>query len=92
MLWPDLRQAWSVTDASAVTVDDLVTMIGRGKPTDILIVGCGPSFVAPPNGLRAGLRLAGLSLEWMDTGAACRTFNVLLSEERQVAAAMIAVE
>ncbi|PPR68246.1 MAG: hypothetical protein CFH02_01041, partial [Alphaproteobacteria bacterium MarineAlpha3_Bin1] len=41
---------------------------------------------------RAGLREWGIVLEWMDTGAACRTFNVLLSEERACAAALIAVD
>ncbi len=43
-------------------------------------------------GLKDGVRELGLVLEWMDTGAACRTFNVLLAEERAVAAALIAVE
>ncbi|MBI1985608.1 MAG: Mth938-like domain-containing protein, partial [Rhodospirillales bacterium] len=43
-------------------------------------------------GLREDLKQAGLVLEWMDTGAACRTFNVLLAEERACAAALIAVE
>ncbi len=92
MLWPTQREAWSITVASAITVDNIVSMVGRGKLTNILIVGCGLTFVAPPKDLRVGLWAAGLSLEWMDTGAACRTFNVLLSEERQVAAAMISVE
>ena len=39
--------------------------------------------------LRAKLRAAGISLEPMDTGAACRTYNVLVSEDRRVAAALI---
>jgi uncharacterized protein len=38
------------------------------------------------------MREAGIGVEWMDTGAACRTFNVLLLEDREVAAALIAVE
>lgn len=37
-------------------------------------------------------KAAGVALEWMDTGAACRTFNVLLGEERRVVAALIAVD
>jgi uncharacterized protein len=41
--------------------------------------------------LRAAVRARGLALEWMDTGAACRTFNVLLAEGRPVAAALLAV-
>ncbi len=45
----------------------------------------------PPPALRAALRAAGVALEAMDTGAACRTFNVLVAEERRVAAALIAL-
>jgi uncharacterized protein len=59
---------------------------------DLLLLGCGASmtFLAEP--LRAELRAAGIVTECMDTGAACRTFNVLLAEGRRVAAALIAVE
>jgi uncharacterized protein len=42
--------------------------------------------------LRDGLRQAAIAADFMDTGAACRTFNVLLAEDRLVAAALIAVE
>ena len=59
--------------------------------TEILIFGGGATtpFVAPE--LRDALKAAGVIVEPMDTGAACRTFNVLLSEERRVAAALVAV-
>jgi uncharacterized protein len=42
-----------------------------------------------PGTLRGDLRAAGIVLEPMDTGAACRTYNVLVAEGRQVAAALI---
>lgn len=57
-----------------------------------MIVGCGKTFFPPPEAARAVAKAAGVALEWMDTGAACRTFNVLLGEERRVAAALIAVD
>jgi len=63
-----------------------------GEALDVLLVGCGPRFLPPPAGLVRALRESGIGLEWMDTGAACRTFNVLLAEERRVAAALIAVD
>ena len=44
-----------------------------------------------PEALRGLLRAAGIVLEPMDTGAACRTYNVLAAEGRRVAAALIAV-
>lgn len=57
----------------------------------ILLVGCGRSMMPLPRELKAALRAAGITAEPMDTGAACRTYNILLAEERRVAAALIAV-
>jgi uncharacterized protein len=45
-----------------------------------------------PASLRQALRAAGIVTEVMDTGAACRTYNVLLAEGRKVCAAMLAVD
>lgn len=73
-------------------MDALSAVLANADDIDILLVGCGPTFAAIPKGLRAALKDAGIILEWMDTGAACRTFNVLVAEERRVAAALIAVD
>ena len=51
-------------------------------------MGCGPRAVFLPPALRASLKSAGLSLEVVDTGSACRIYNVLLAEGRRVAAAL----
>ena len=58
-------------------------------PTEFLVLGCGPRavFIAPD--IRAALKAAGLALEVVDTGSACRIYNVLLAEGRRVAAALI---
>jgi uncharacterized protein len=58
---------------------------------DLLLLGCGPRIEAVAPALRAALRRSGIAVEAMNTGAACRTFNVLLAEGRRVAAALIAV-
>ena len=58
---------------------------------DVLLLGCGPRAVLPPRALRDALRAKGLVVEPMDTGAACRTYNVLMAEDRRVAAALIPV-
>ena len=42
-----------------------------------------------PPALRPALREAGIVVDAMDTGAACRTYNVLLAEDRRVAAALL---
>jgi len=88
----ETTQSWSVTEADAVTAESLAPVIAEGAAVDLLVVGCGAAFAPPPKGLREALREHGLALEWMDTGAACRTFDVLLTEGRAVAAALIAVE
>jgi len=92
LVFPERTLAWPVVATSGITPDSLAAAIEARAEIDILLVGCGARFLAPPPDLRAHLKAMGLALEWMDTGAACRTFNVLLAEERHVAAALIAVE
>jgi uncharacterized protein len=58
---------------------------------EILLLGCGERMGLVPQSLRAPLRADGIVIEPMDTGAAARTFNLLLSEDRKVAAALIAL-
>ena len=84
----DRTQAWS----GALTLDGLQAVIEAKDRPEILVVGCGPSFTVPPEDLRLALKAYGIVLEWMDSAAACRTYNVLAIEERAVAAALIAVD
>lgn len=58
----------------------------------ILLLGTGRRLVPLPPTLRAILRDAGMVADVMDTGAACRTFNVLVAEGRRVAAALVALD
>ncbi len=82
---------WAAAVPGAIELETLADALAAGRSGGILVVGCGPSFRPPPAGLREKVRAAGPVLEWMDTSAACRTFNVLLIEGRDVAAALIAV-
>ena len=91
ILFPEESSPWAVTSAAAITLESLNVVIDKANEIDILIVGCGLDFQPIPDALRQGLKKYGIVLEWMDTGAACRTFNVLLVEERSVAAALIAI-
>jgi uncharacterized protein len=84
--------AWPVASASAISVEALRPVMERADRARILIIGSGRSFSPRPTALDGELRAAGIQLEWMDTGAACRTYNVLTLEDRDVAAALIAVE
>ena len=92
LLFPEKTIPWNVASIEDISLESLGPIIDAADTVDILIVGCGQEFSAIPGTLREGLREHGIVLEWMDTGAACRTFNVLLVEERPVAAALIAVE
>ena len=58
----------------------------------VLILGTGGHQVFPASAVRRAFAEAGLALEPMDTGAACRTYNVLLSEGRPVGAALMVVD
>ncbi len=89
---PARTRPWPVSDAAAITADTLKPLLADTTAIAILIVGCGQAFRPEPKGLRAELRALGVVLEWMDSGAACRTFNVLLGEGRDVAAAICAVD
>jgi uncharacterized protein len=57
---------------------------------EILVIGTGEKFVIIAASLRARLKKAGLRLETMATGPAARVYNVLLAEDRRVAAALLA--
>ena len=84
---------WSVEDPASITVDSLSPLIqaGPGGGGVVLLLGTGADPAIVDKGLRQELRGLGIGLEVMGTGAACRTFNVLLSEDRAVIAALIAV-
>lgn len=83
---------WPVEQAADITIDSLAPLFEGTDNPGILLIGCGARFMAPPKDLRLALKEKGVVLEWMDTGAACRTFNVLLTEERRVVAALIGVD
>lgn len=91
LILPRRTLSWTVQSATEITVENLQPIIGADPRPAILILGCGRSMVPVPRALREALRGHGIVVEPMDSGAACRTYNVLLTEGRDVAAAIIAV-
>ncbi len=91
LVFNDRVQPWPVVDIASLTAESLQPIIEAAPPIQILLLGCGPRIAFVPPALRKTLRDAGVVIEALDTGAACRTYNVLLAEERRVAAALIAV-
>lgn len=68
---------------------DLRLFLEGAEAIDVLLVGTGPDLALLPAATRAELEAAGIGVEAMATGSACRSYNVLLSEGRRVAAALM---
>ena len=92
LVFADTTMPWPVAAFDEITADALAPVAARTAEIDVLIIGCGPRFRAPDPALTRHLAGSNIALEMMDTGAACRTYNLLLSDGRRVAAALIAVE
>ena len=90
LVTPTRTTAWNVARAEDLALENWLRSTRRRRH-ELLVVGCGPRAVFLPPALRASLKSAGLSLEVVDTGSACRTNNVLLAEGRRVAGALIAI-
>ncbi len=90
LVFPDRVLPWAPTSFEEVDRASLDAILAASG-VELLLLGCGSGIRPVPGELRRELRTAGMVVEPMDTGAACRTYNVLLSEERRVAAALIAV-
>ena len=91
LVLPERTLPWPVRALDAVTLESLARSSRPRPALDLLVLGCGAAFGQPAADLRAALRARGIVIEAMDTRAACRTFNVLLAEDRRVAAALIAL-
>ena len=89
---PSGIEAWSVEAARDISAGSLARLIAEADAIEVLLIGTGSEMVPLPRASRDALEQAGLAPELMSTGAAVRTYNVLLSEERAVAAALVAVE
>lgn len=83
---------WAPEAFADLDEDAFPRVLEDAAEISILLVGTGPDLQPLPVILRQKFKEAGISAEVMSTGAAVRTYNVLLAEERAVAAALIAVD
>ena len=90
LIFPYRTESWPVQAFSDLALPDLTPVIEAEPPVELLIIGCGPAGAPAPVTLREVLKAKGIGLETMDTGAACRTYNVLAGEGRRAAAALVA--
>lgn len=89
---PSGVHGWDVTAPEAITQETLSAVFGEADAIEVLLIGMGEEFRRVPKDLQAALREQGVVTDAMSTGSAVRTYNVLLAEERAVAAALIAVD
>jgi uncharacterized protein len=92
LVFVDRTIAWPPLSAEEVDAGSLARVAAVEPRLEILLLGCGPTLAALPPTLRGRLGKAGPVVDAMDTGAACRTFNVLAAEGRRVAAALLALD
>ncbi len=91
---PDESSKWSVgdvTDVSGLTEEHFSVFIDQSDDIDVLLLGTGADIAFLSADIRRSLRKQGLLVEMMDTGAACRTYNVLMAEGRRVVCALLPV-
>jgi uncharacterized protein len=88
----DEPRAWPVTRLAELSRETLAPVFEAGRAeVEFLLLGVGATNALPPKALRQDLLAAGMGLEFMDTAAAARLYNVLTSEGRRLAAALIAI-
>ena len=78
---------WRPQQANELQHEDFDPVVGLSP--EILLLGTGSQLQFPSASLTARLLQSGIGVEVMDTAAACRTFNILLAEQRRVVAALL---
>lgn len=82
---------WAPAFPAEVSAAALQRVVDESGDIDVLLIGMGAMPVPLGPEAAAALRAAGVRFDTMSTGAAVRTFNVMIAEERRVAAGLLAV-
>ncbi len=82
---------WDMQEGEPLTVASLERVLADASGIEVLLVGTGADLKPIPADVKAALKARGISSDPMSTGAAVRTFNIMLAESRAVAAALVAV-
>jgi uncharacterized protein len=92
LILADEPRAWPVASLAQVNREALAPVFEAGRSeVEFLLLGVGAANALPSREVRDGLLAAGIGLEFMDTPSAARLYNLLTSEGRRLAAALIAV-
>ena len=80
-------QSWAIDGLAALTPE---TLLAQAEPRpEVILLGTGARLQFPPPSFSRPLLQAGIGLETMDSVAACRTYNILMAEGRQVLLALV---
>lgn len=91
LILDDRPRPWSARRLADLTAADFAEVLAAREVVEFVLLGTGQAQALPPRAVREALLQAGVGLEFMSTEAAARTYNVLASEGRRLAAALIAV-
>jgi uncharacterized protein len=88
----DTPRDWGPTSMAELSLEDLQPVVAAPAGTvEFVLLGTGAAQALPPRPIRDALRAAGLGLEFMSTDGAAKLHNVLASEGRLFATALIAI-
>jgi len=87
VITPDIIQPWAPRGIDELTPEHLDPLIELNP--EIVIIGTGQEQIFPPARIMASLQTRGIGAEIMANDAACRTFNILLAEDRRVLVALV---
>lgn len=85
---PQRSVPWAAS-AEALSLSSFDALMPMARELDIVLLGTGARQLFIPPDLRVALKDRGVAVDVMDTGAACRTYNVLMAEGRRIAAALL---
>lgn len=92
LILDDQPRDWRPREAADLTAEDFAAVIAGGvELSEFVLLGTGRDQALPPREVRDLIRSTGLGLEFMSSENAARTYNVLASEGRRFAAALISV-
>ena len=89
LVTPDWTKPWLVQSFDDISINSLAPILA--EEAEILIIGAGERMQLMASLLRQEFREAKIAIDIMDTGAACRTYNLLMGDGRRVAAALLAL-
>ena len=92
LVFPESTEKWILYKENEFSKKSFNTLLELRSKPEILLLGCGRGAKLVPEEIRDLMRNQGIVVEPMGTGAACRTFNVLVLEERNVAAALLPIK